>query len=320
LGYQEACQYLNVEPKSSASIPHTKSEWAPKAAKHIPSGTWQEKCQALTSWAEKQLWQTEAGKPVLAWLRTERGLSDQTIKSARLGWNPGALYRERVEWGLKPETSSKTGKPKRVWIPSGLVIPLVIDGSVLRIRIRRDNIGKADERYILITGSDTRPLVLSTGSFPAVVVESDLDALLIHQEAGDVVNTVALGNNTIRPDTITDGLLRQAELVLCSLDSDAAGAQQAWKFWRETYRAKRWPCIRGKDPGEMYGAGVDVRQWVIAGLPSPGTGDRLREIVRAFNSNDRSVAEYQELAQEGDKLCRQLPPATVELICFKGER
>lgn len=41
---------------------------------------------------------------------------------------------------------------------------------------------------------------------------------------------------------------------------------------------------------------------------------RLREIVQAFEANDRSVDEYKRLGIEGDKLCRSLPAAIVERI------
>jgi len=47
-----------------------------------------------------------------------------------------------------------------------------------------------------------------------------------------------------------------------------AGARAAWKFWTETYGAKvkRWPVIMGKDPSDASFKGLDLRQWVLAGL------------------------------------------------------
>ncbi len=45
-----------------------------------------------------------------------------------------------------------------------------------------------------------------------------------------------------------------------------------------------------------------------------GTEKRLYEIVQIFNANNRTLAEYKHLAIEGDKICRQLSPETVEAI------
>jgi hypothetical protein len=52
------------------------------------------------------------------------------------------------------------------------------------------------------------------------------------------------------------------------MDSDEAGAKAAWQFWPETYgpKMKRWPCIKGKDPSEARKNGLNVREWIIAGL------------------------------------------------------
>jgi len=41
---------------------------------------------------------------------------------------------------------------------------------------------------------------------------------------------------------------------------------------------------------------------------------RLREILRIFNANDRTVDEYKRLADEGETICQQLPAETVEWI------
>jgi hypothetical protein len=52
-----------------------------------------------------------------------------------------------------------------------------------------------------------------------------------------------------------------------SLDSDVAGAKASWKWWLNHYQhARRWPCIKGKDPGEAYQNGLDIRAWTLAGL------------------------------------------------------
>jgi hypothetical protein len=99
------------------------------------------------------------------------------------------------------------------------------------------------------------------------LAESELDALLLHQEAGDLVNVISLGNAQSRPDQGAAETLNQSQLILVSLDADQAGATESWRWWKEHYpQARRWPSIQGKDPGEMWAAGVNIRTWVEAGF------------------------------------------------------
>jgi hypothetical protein len=101
-----------------------------------------------------------------------------------------------------------------------------------------------------------------------VVVESELDAILLNQEAGDLAGVVAMGSAQAKPDRITHEALTRAAVVLVALDSDDAGAKASWAFWPATYgkMARRWPCISGKDPSAARLEGLDLRQWIIAGL------------------------------------------------------
>jgi DNA primase len=79
---------------------------------------------------------------------------------------------------------------------------------------------------------------------------------------------VAMGNAQAKPDRITHEGLTRAQIILVSLDNDDAGAKASWHFWPETYgkRARRWPSIKGKDASDARANGLDLRQWVVAGL------------------------------------------------------
>jgi len=78
---------------------------------------------------------------------------------------------------------------------------------------------------------------------------------------------IPLGNAQSRPDKVTDKILKQAELILLALDYDDAGAKESWQWWPEHYEnVVRWPCPLGKDPGEGFEMGLDVRVWVEVGL------------------------------------------------------
>ena len=263
--YIEACQYIGIQPKprNQGVTGFKRKEWQPKPVKAMPCDLWQQKTRQLVDWSMEML---RLNKTARGWLSSERGLADATIKAASLGWNNKDVWKERSEFGLDPAISKNTGKPKKVWIPAGLIIPYIVDDKVIRVRIRRKDPGAGD-RYILLPGSDTRPMILGNLKSTLSIIESELDGLLVNQDAGDQVGVVALGNAQARPDQGTDKLLRQADLILNSLDNDEAGAKEAWTFWKKNYhQVKRWTCVGGKDPGEMIKAGVGVRSWINAGI------------------------------------------------------
>ena len=201
-----------------------------------------------------------------SWLRTEKGLGDATIRGARLGLNLADIYAPRASWGLPPSLR-EDGQERGLWIPGGLVIPLLIGGDVHRLRIRRNDPGDGS-RYVIVSGSSSAPLTLDMERGAAVVVESELDGLLLSQEVGDLAGVVALGNAQAKPDRITHEALTRAAVILISLDTDSTGAKAAWSFWPGTYgdKARRWPTVQGKDASEARGNGLDVRQWIVAGL------------------------------------------------------
>jgi hypothetical protein len=101
----------------------------------------------------------------------------------------------------------------------------------------------------------------------AVIVESELDGLLLNQEAGDLAGVVAMGSAQAKPDRITCKALTAA-VILVSLDTDDAGAKASWHFWPEQYgtRAKRWPSIKGKDASDARLNGLNLREWIVAGI------------------------------------------------------
>jgi hypothetical protein len=206
---------------------------------------------------------------MLGWLKEHRGLSEETIKEHRLGLVLIDRFEGHEQWGLEPVLKDDE-TPKKIWIPRGLTIPLWQDGKIYRIRIRRPRFAlrsEADPRYYLLRGSDTRAMILGTDKSVSIILESELDALLLHQEAGDLVNVISLGNAQSRPDKEAADLLQQSRLILLALDADDAGGKESWQWWKKHYpQARRWPPVAGKDPGDMLAAGVNIRTWVEIGL------------------------------------------------------
>lgn len=179
--------------------------------------------------------------------------------------NLSTIYAPRAAWGL-PGVVREDGKPSPLWIPAGLVIPFFHGTDVHRLRIRRTDPGDG-ARYVAVSGSAMGPMLIETERRASAVVESELDGLLLHQEAGDLAGAVALGSVTTRPDQTTDEAIRRADSVLLALDADEAGARESWGWWRMHYpMARRWPPVFGKDPCEAWRGGLDLREWIAAGI------------------------------------------------------
>jgi hypothetical protein len=64
--------------------------------------------------------------------------------------------------------------------------------------------------------------------------------------------------------------LQEAVRLLIALDvgDDTLAGGKASRWWLDHFpQAKRWPVPMGKDPGEAFAKGVDIREWIRAGLP-----------------------------------------------------
>jgi hypothetical protein len=233
--------------------------WEPSPPKATPGAAWQQRGGGFMEACVEQLKRTSEA---MTWLQAARGLDPTTIKWAGLGWNNVDVFQSRESWGLPPEVNQTTGKTKKVWLPSGLVIPCLDSaGQVVRIRTRRSEPGQGS-RYVVVTGSDMRAMIQWQEQRAVCILESELDGLLVHQEAGDLIGVVALGSAQQRPDSDLHQRLMKAARILVCLDSDQAGAKESWQFWRQYPGFQRWPAIKGKDPGEMFKAGVPVRMWI----------------------------------------------------------
>lgn len=224
----------------------------------------------------------QARPDVLAYLEG-RGIGPDAVGRYRLGWHGGEngkphAFRPRAAWGLPPEAKAD-GTEKKLWIPRGLVIPYAVNGQVVRVKIRRpeeDRRPGFDLPYHFIPGGSREMMVTRADRRACVVVEAELDAVAVDAAAGDLVGAVAVGTSRAKPEAGLHDRLLAAHKLLVALDADEAG-RAAWPWWGETYPAAvYWPVPSGKDPGDAAKAGVDLRSWILAGLPPSVTGRALR--------------------------------------------
>ena len=254
--YADACQALGVE----GSAPRTAHKAAPQApeACEPPAQAWRSAGAAFVLWAISELARSASARAYLH----SRGLTDKTIASAQLGYNPATREASRSKWGLAQD--GEYGD--RFWLPPGIVIPSHIDGTLWKIQIRRDEVRDGQDRYKTVTGSANA--LHGAGSVqpgkPAVLVEGPFDAMAVSQAAGDLCGVVASGTSGARRVRWL-GKLAQASEVLVSLDADAPGDHAA-EYWTSALpNARRWRPYYA-DPAQMLQDGQDVRGWVVAGI------------------------------------------------------
>jgi hypothetical protein len=213
-------------------------------------------------------------------------LRADTITAARIGGCWETRYYDRETFGLVPEIDRQTGKPRKVCVPEGILIPYLDSGACVKLQSRceDENFG----RYRILPGSERASMVLLPEGdvHAAVVLESALDCILCHQEVPEDFAFVALGSTAYGPDAAARALFREAETLLIGTDSDDAGAEAYDDIRSEFAHATRLivPRDLGKDIGEAYLNGVLIRDWCENGIELARTKakERARQKPKSF--------------------------------------
>lgn len=278
MSYREACAELGLavtRPPIKSISPaqggirkqQPAQDWDPRGW-DAPSEQWRRQASRLLDRCIHQLNHRDNAH-IRQWLADSRGLDEESVRSAYLGYCPRELRLDRSKWGLPAEVDEK-GRPKHLWIPEGIVIPCYRGGVLHRLRVRRFVKRGQGKKYIFIQGGSAIPYLLKTNAEHTVIIESELDAILVNQVAGDLVNTVALGSVSMRPDPEMHQDLLQQQSILVALDTgdkSLAGAKAAWLWWAERYeQALRCPIVEGKDPADAAKRGLDLKLWIQAAL------------------------------------------------------
>lgn len=259
VGFREACRRLGVglEDRQVETVRRSQSPFpvfTPPTKREPPDEHWQAAASTFVERSQTALWNGDGDKARM-WLR-QRGLSDEMICTAKLGYNAIDHHQSDKLWGLDTEKKS-------VWLPRGIVIPYELEGRLWNIAIRRPA-GKP--KYYNLPGSRLELYNGDSlcGSRPAVLVEGVLDALSIRQAAADLVDPVSSGTGGAR-SMYWIARLATCPLVLVSFDADEAGDKAA-AWWLQVLRnSERWRPYWG-DANDLARAGVDLRTWIQEGL------------------------------------------------------
>lgn len=233
-----------VRPTSATATPRATP--APEPTEP-PDEAWQEAAWRYICESQERLWRAPGAK-ARDWLR-RRGLSDETIEFAGLGYDPGRDSAWRC-----------------------VTIPWYIGDDIWAVRRRfpawsADNPHGPTGKFMMRKGSSGCGLYEAdtiTTTRPVVLVEGELDALSIVQEAGDLTAAVATGGigQARRPRWIAR--LSMAPLVLVSFDAGAE-AEPARRWWLDALPNARYWRPFWDDANGLLQANA-LRDWIAAGL------------------------------------------------------
>ena len=228
-----------VETRTHRPQPRPRPAPEPERPSGLPAG----EARILVEESEARLWSPE-GAEALSHLTTERRLSPETIRSARLGW----ISRAEI-----PTRDGGT------YTARGIVIPW-FDGDRLALAKIRQPEGSRPkyaeafrDRPAIFPGHAAIP-----PGRPLVVVEGEFDALLLGQELADRAIVVTLGSASGRPSPDLLAPLLALSPWFLATDADEAGDRAA-----EAWPAARSRRVRPPSP---------FKDWTEAVLGWPGLG------------------------------------------------
>lgn len=302
-----------------------------------PADLWREHAEKFLTWTNQQLLELGEGPGSPLHYLAGRGIRKETAIEYRLGWNPGEkgkdCFRAREAWGL--ETVMNGDKKKKLWLPIGLVIPFIPGGILRRLRIRIPKERRTAEfstPYYVVPGSAMDTFVAGENAKAYFIIEAELDAILVKQEAAGLqVGTMAMGNNTAKPTDAAHAMLAASLHIANALDYDLTQDNTnnpggvAWLWWKKHFpQAERWPVPVGKDPGDAFQAGINIREWVTAGLPPVLTLPPKEETIGVPDNNfvpkhgDKEKPEPGGMDRRDEGLGRGEDPIQVEYLRSKS--
>ncbi len=261
---QEALKYVGWKPRDGSEprfvIPRHVLTGEVNPTHEAPCKEWQTSAKAFVDYSVNLLW-SEQGQGALDYLHS-RGLKDETIQAAQLGYNPAEMKRPGDRWGQK-------GK---IILKQGIVIPWFIGEDLWRITIRDETVVEGNDRYKQVAGGSNGLYLgyLLGYDRPVIITEGEFDALSIAQEAGHHVSVVATGSTEGSHTARWIAALARKDLVFVAFDAEEKGDRAA-QWWLDrlenAHRLRPW----WSDANQMLQDGIDLlNDWILPAI------DRIR--------------------------------------------
>jgi len=263
----ELAERTSVTSDVPIHLQGTKSELLPAPA--APSPVWCARAEQFVVWAENNL---ANHKGAQEYLEKERGLSPETWRAFRLGYNPVNLYDDPARWGLDG---------KKIWMPRGIVIPGFSQEKPWYVKIRRplpdQSLGKyigewnsqdglPDVKFGGPRGSVSCLFRLELpGSMPVLVLaEGEWDTMLLWEYCPDFCDVGTLGGAGNKLDALDLSFLTRYLAVLIVYDDDEAGKKGREYSAGLHAKFSRVKSIQppAHDLTDFWKSGGNVRGWL----------------------------------------------------------
>lgn len=256
----EAARIAGIAPGApvgqNGPDPRPAARSLPESRPEPPSERWQAAAWEFVAYSQDQLWAKPEGKAIARPYLHERGLTDKTIDYAGLGWCPGRKGQPAL-WGLDVP---------RLILARGIVIPLFygLDLWGVKTRCFQGRGPSREGKYRHVTGGgDSWPYGTDSckGREALLLTEGEFDQLLAWQEAGDLLDVLAM--KSLRREWLS--LLLPYPRILAAYDRDRAGAAFGRALTETTARVHlvQVPLEQDKaDLTKFHQAGGDLRLWL----------------------------------------------------------
>lgn len=260
--FREACDLFGVEPLSKSSTDFINNKYFDVVNKvDQPCAEWIDRGNEFVAECSENILHNQEAIEYLG----RRGIDLSVIQDNKIGLSIKNYFFPRSTWGLKIIDDNK----KFVWIPSGIVIPTIVDTNTVKIKVRRNEVKDEPKyaRYVCISGSMNVMTVIGNRSNKFMfVVESELDAFAIYPIVKDIGLVVSTGSSLKNPDTIVDKLAKNCKKLFIIHDNDVAGKNMFIKWHRFYPDAKAYPTPIGKDVGEAFQKRFDISRWLLSAV------------------------------------------------------
>lgn len=193
---------------------------------------WNDKAIAFLVRSRQELW-GKHNEDIFAWL-FQQGFSNAFVKNHMFGWNRRSKFRAPEGWGLGQDYINGTTGEKKLWLPEGVVIPLVIDKHLKKLIIYRHTTTDTNRTYS-VPGSSSDPFILGDSTDVVAVVQNILDGFLLFQEAGESTRVIIPDADSNSPDDRAQHILDAAGSILFFSDSSSNGTTGTFSSWIKAY-------------------------------------------------------------------------------------
>jgi len=248
LSFGEACRRLGLRPDDILQRGVRPKVRAQAILSEPPPAKWQKRAGEFVCYSHDQLAASDRAMDYLI----SRGLSEEVIAGAGLGYNPRNLRDDGAAWGL-------SGK---VWLPQGWVIPCEMGDSLWYVKVRR---AQGRPKYVAVRGSHKRGVVYGLGAKGSagdlVLCEGELSALILKQCLAPVAQVVSVGDAGNKPGHQALTLMLRHARWWSLFDPDSAGQKGAGSLEERypRFRKLQWPYENDANDAFLAGHSLAMR-------------------------------------------------------------